>query len=216
VPNERARELVDAAVSRHVEAWSEILGIASTDVRFAQFREDVMEALHACMRTHIAIGDRRHKRFSDLRKDFLSLARAAEATATRLRGVHELLKHLPPMQHDPAFRLVHDPQATAFELGDVAEAARRHADDCKRADRGGELPMQAFSVLAQGLVGAYQDATNRTGVGRGAREGQLLDLYEAVLPIAREIAEAVTGKELEVSDDPGEYLHRLARHRRGA
>jgi hypothetical protein len=101
-------------------------------------------------------------------------------------------------------------------LDSLAERARSVADECKRADPGGSLILRSFAVFVKGVVYAYQKATGRTGVGRGAREGELRELYEAVLPIACEIAETVTGKPLEVSGDPGEYLHRIATQLRGA
>jgi hypothetical protein len=210
MPYQRARDLVTAAVAQNIEVWANTIGLHSTRAEFAQFREDVTETLHACMRVHITGQNRRYERFADMREDFLALADAATAAAKKLRVVERILKRLPPMQQDPAFRLMHDPHATAFEQDGLAEAAHLHADECKRADRGGQPRMRALEVFADGLVRAYRNATGRSGVGRGAREGELLDLYEAVLPTACDIAEAVTGTPLEVSDDPGDYLHRIA------
>jgi hypothetical protein len=211
----RARKLVEEVVPQHIEQWAAAIGLRRADAPFEQFREGVTEALHACMRAHIADKHSLYKRFSDLRKDFLALDRAATGAAVRLRSVEDLLRRLPPMQHDPAFRLIHDPHAAAFELDNLAERARSIADECKRADPGGTLILRSFEAFAKGLVHAYQSATGRTGVGRGAREGELRNLCDAVLPIACEIAETVTGKPLEVSDDPGEYLHRIATQLRG-
>lgn len=209
----RARKLVEEVVPQHIEQWAAAIGLRRTDVPFEQFREGVTEALHACMRAHIADEHRMYKRLSDLRKDFKALAGAATTAANQMRRIENLLRRMPPMQHDPACRLMHDPHSTAFELNGLAEAARRHADECKRADRGGQSRMRALEAFAKGLVAAYQDATGRTGVGRGARAGELRELYEAVLPTVCEIAETITGKTLEVSDDPGEYLHRIAAQR---
>ena len=77
--------------------------------------------------------------------------------------------------------------------------------------------MRAFTVLAVGLILAYRGATKLRGTGRGAREGKLLDLVEAVRPTARrKIAMNVTGKPLAVPRDEGDYLHRVASRLRGA
>jgi hypothetical protein len=218
VPYQRARKLVAAAaVPGHVEAWAKTIGLQSTDARFAQFREDVTEALHVCMRAHIAGKHRRYERISDLREDFIALGKAATAAIAKLRDVENILKRLPPMQHDPAFRLAHDPWATALELDGLAKAARQHADECKHADRGGKTAMRAFRTLAWGLVTAYRRATGHTGVGRSARDGPLLDLCEAVLPHARKLAKAITDQALETpSNGLGDYLHKVARQHRGA
>jgi hypothetical protein len=83
--------------------------------------------------------------------------------------VEDILTRLPPMQHDPAFRLAHDPHSTALELDGLTEASRRHAEEYKLADRGGPSKMRAFAALADGLIQAYQHATKKTGKGRGAR-----------------------------------------------
>jgi hypothetical protein len=219
VPYQRARELVAAAVPRHVEAWAKTIGLQSTDARFAQFREDVTEALHACMRAHIAGKHRRYERISDLREDFIALGKAATAAIAKLRDVENILKRLPPMQHDPAFRLIHDPWATALELDGLAKAARQHADDYKSADRGGPSRMRTFDALAEGLIRAYSGATKRKGTGGNVREGtsRLRGLVEAVLPTAGELAIAATGKQLKtpaagsLGDRLDEIATRLAR-----
>ena len=38
---QRARELIDVTVLRHIEAWAKIIGLQSTGAPFAQFREDI-------------------------------------------------------------------------------------------------------------------------------------------------------------------------------
>jgi hypothetical protein len=86
VPYQRARKLVAAAIPRRIKAWGEI-GLRSTDVRFARFQEDLTEALHACMRAHVAGQYPRYERLSDMRKDLLALAEAAPKAAEALRKV---------------------------------------------------------------------------------------------------------------------------------
>jgi hypothetical protein len=213
---ERASLLVEEAVSQHAEKWSTAVGLAETHDRFGQFVKDVTEALHACMRAHIMVAYHRYPRPSVLRKDLLALANAASEAATKLYNVRDILAVLPPMHDDPAFRLAHDPQSTAFELCSLAKRSRERADMLKKADRGGKTPMRAFDMLARGLVTAYQRATGQTGAGRAAREGALLDLCKAVLPQARKLAKAITDQALETPSDRGEYLYRVARRHRGA
>jgi hypothetical protein len=213
---DKARAGVEEAVRRHIKDWAALVRLTQTDGRFPKFREDVTDALHACMRAHIAEKYRRHKRYSHLSRDFDAAARAATSTAKGLRNLAVVLKRLPPMHHDPAFRLMHDPHATACELDGLAQMARRYADECKSADRGGPSTMRAFKVLAVGLIHAYRGATKKRGTGRSAREGKLLDLVEAVLPTARTIAMNVTGKPLAAPGDVGDYLHRVASRLRGA
>ena len=89
VPYQRARELVNAAVPQHVEAWAGIIGLKSPDVRFTQFREDITEALHACMRAHEAAPHR--SRWSDVRTDFMRVADAARAVTRDLRNLRAAL-----------------------------------------------------------------------------------------------------------------------------
>lgn len=207
----KARKRVETEVPKHIDSWGALLGLPRKDARFDQFKEDVTEALHACMRVHIAEKHRRYHRYSDLGEDFIALEKAATAAIAKLRDVENILKRLPPMQRDPAFRLIHDPWATAFELDGLAKAARRHAEECKSLDRGGKPRMRAFEQLVAGLVIAYRHATKRRGTGRSARAGKLLDLVEAVLPAANKIAENATGNALTVSRDTGDYVHRIAR-----
>ena len=218
MPDDQARQLVEAEVTQRIERWAGTIGLTPADKAFDRFRQELTDALHACMRAHEAGQRRRYARFSDLRKDLLALAKAAKAAAQRLRKVEDILTRLPPMQHDPAFRLAHDPHSTAFELDGLTEASRRHAEECKLADRGGPSKMRAFAALADGLIQAYQHATKKTGKGRGAREGPLLDLIQAVLPTARHLGKLNTGKLLQVptEDGLGEYLHKRVGHHWGS
>jgi hypothetical protein len=206
--SERVRQLVEQALLEHADEWAETIGTTA----IAQFRDDVSEALHACSRTHFADSYRSHARASDLRRDFLALAREADAVAKRLHRVVNILQRLPPMQHDPAFR-IRPPLAIADDLDGLAKAARRQADACKSLDRGGPASMRAFTELVKGLLRTYRNATGESGVGRSAREGRLFDLVASVLPVARRIAHAATGKRLRAPqrDEIGEFVHRVSR-----
>jgi hypothetical protein len=225
--HQRARELVNAAVANHVAAWASTVALTSTDARFDRFREDVTEALHACMRAHIAVPYRTHERAADVRKDFVALANAATAAAEKFREVQTILDRLPPpMLHDPApphdpdpaFRLAHPPWSVIFELEGLAAAAHRHAESW--VDRGGPSPMRAFAALVRGHAGpgleqAFQQATGNPArvawdAHRDRYEGKFLDFVEILLATAREIAEAVTGRPLPEPKTPmarGKFLH---------
>jgi hypothetical protein len=206
----QARAFVEAAVAQEIEAWGATVGLTHAHPRFAQFSEDMTKALLDYMLVHNAGTERTYERFSDMRADFMTLKKAATTAAKMLRDVERILKRLPPMMHVPEFRLGHDPCCAAWEQDELAKAAGILGDQCKVADRGGPSRLRAFATLAEGLVRAYRNATGEAGTGRSAREGRLLDLYEAVLPTADKLAKTITGKPLEISKEPGEYLHRTA------
>jgi hypothetical protein len=207
----RARRLIDDAVLQHINGWATTLGRAPTDACIDQFCHDVTKALHACMQVHIA-GRPPSDPHKELRKAFLARHRARIAALKKLRDAFAVC--WPPSYHE--FRAWEShPQLTAHqhELEALAAAMLLQANEWKSTDRGGRPPMRAFNVLAEGLVVAYQRATGKTGVGHGAREGELRAFVERVLPVAGEIAKAVTGKPLETPTTPdaiGEYLHRVA------
>jgi hypothetical protein len=218
---ERARQLIDDAVLQHINTWATIVRLVPpTDARVDQFRDDVTEALRACMRVHIAgpSGDpdkeQSKKLRKELRKAFLARRRARIAAVKNLRDAYAA--RWPPLYHEFRVLASHPhPTAHQHELEALAEAMRLQADEWKSTDRGGHpLIMRAFNALAEGLVVAYQRATGKTGVGHGAREGKLRAFVERLLPVADEIAKAVTGKPLETPATPGaigEYLHRAAK-----
>jgi hypothetical protein len=206
----QARALVEVAVLKKIKMWGATIELTHAHPRFARFREDMIKALLECMLAHIVGTERIYERVSDRRAVFMELKKAAATAANSLLDVEHILKRLPPMIHVPEFRLGHDPYCTAWEQGELSKTAGILADQCKAADRGGPPRLRAFAALAEGLVHAYRNATGEAGTGRSAREGRLLDLYEAVLPTADKLAKTITGKPLEVSKAPGEYLHRAA------
>ena len=85
------------------------------------------------------------------------------------------------------------------DLDELASLLKEAAAACK--DRGGPTRnMEAFDVLAEGLIGAYHRATGRKGTGGNVREAgrrsRERELVEDVLLTANELAIAVTGKPL--------------------
>jgi hypothetical protein len=201
---QHARELVDAAVANHVAAWAKTVALTCMDARFDCFRQDVTWALDGCMRLHI-FGDQ--YRPSEFRRDLLAISRAYIAAAKAFRKAQAVRARYFPLPLHNEFQL--GPLPTEDQLMARAEAARLDAERWKQAH---PSSMPAFNTLVKNLVLAYRRATGRSGVGYGAREGELRAFVESVLPVAREIARAVTGKPLKTPAAPalGEYLHNVA------
>jgi hypothetical protein len=216
MPYNRARQLVEQAVPQHIERWAALIGLKPTDAGFARFREDMTEALHAGMQAHI--DDQGHlksklTRVADMRPPLKQEAREARALAQRLRafaskyvtGHATLILRLGQ---------VFDPGALAEDFDALASLREDQAAACK--DSGGPTrKMRAFTALAEGLTRAYSRATGRKGTGGNVREGdsRLRKLVEAVLPEARKITEAMTGKPLTVprSGGLGDHLDEIAK-----
>ena len=213
VPYQRTRELVNAAVPQHVEAWAGIIGLKSADVRVAQFREDITEALHACMRAHEAAPYR--SRWSDVRTDFMRVAEAARAVTRDLRNLRAAFDALPPAtiwlrDPEPLFR--HLPLQSVSELEALANEASQHAEACRLSDKDGRPELVAFATLAAVLVQAFQRATGAATVDSAG----LVTLVDAILPVARDIAEQATRRRLEEpnsEDARRKYLKRMAPER---
>jgi hypothetical protein len=211
--NERARGLIDNAVLASIRDWAIMVDLASTDAGFDQFSNDVAGALRGCIHAHIAgCGqDRETERSKRLRQKYLALRRRR---ITAIKKIDEAFApQWPPVHHEfQAFMSGSHPSNYKDGLKALADAMRLEADERKLT--AGRPPLRAFDALAEGLVLAYRRATARTGVGFSAREGELRAFVEKVLPVAREIARAVTRKPLGVPENSealGEYLHRVGR-----
>ena len=208
VLDQRAKKLIDEAVSRESEAWAKTIKLTPSDARFAHFREDATGALHACIEKHKMEQDPFFKtRPADMRKLLKEEADEARDLAAQLRAYHSkyvagqvtLVLHIGRV-FDPAGP-AEDFEARALFLEEIVGDLR---------DAGGPPPMLAFKALAEGLVRAYKHATGETGIGHSAREGSLHDLLDAVLPTAERLAKSITGNPLRKSKDPGQYLYRAA------
>jgi hypothetical protein len=221
-PNDRARELIDEAVAEYADKWAAMVGSTATP----QFRDDLTEALRACLGEHIAAGYDLYNRAAELRRDLDELAEAAALASKELHKVDSIMAGLQAsglsmMQHWPAFQafVIHPPPllVMACDLDGLVKEARRQASECKSIDRGGPTPMRAFTALVEGLLLAYRRATGKSGVGRSARGGQLLNLVTSVLTAARKIARAATDGSLRTpkSNKIGEFVYRVARRTRG-
>jgi hypothetical protein len=206
-----ARAHIKQSVAQHAEAWAATIRTEAT----AQFKEDVAAALHECLRKHIAAQNRLFKRPSDLRREFIKLAKQATMAAEELGKVQIILARLPPMYHDPAFRMP-PLSSTEYDLFGLAEAARHHAK--KAVDFGGRERMWAFTALAEGLAQAFQRAAGRAAKVTWSEhhdcyEGRFIKFVEtAVLPVVLEIAKTATGQPLPIprtAKARGKFLQRL-------
>jgi hypothetical protein len=209
---ELACGLIDEAVREYIGDWATVLNLAPTDARIDQFRDDVAGALRACIHAHI-VGcsqDRENERSKRLRQKYLALQR--RRIAALKRAERDFAPQWPPLHHEfQAFMSSSHPSNYKDGLKARADAMRLQADEWKLPP--GRRPFQGFDALAEGVVLAYRRATGRTGLGFSAREGELRAFVEKVLPTAKKIARAVTGKPLKVpknSEAIGEYLHRVA------
>jgi hypothetical protein len=208
-----ARELVDDAVARHIEAWAKIIELASTSPQFVPFRRDVTEALHACIDAHIADAlFPKFSRISDLRKHRKKMVAEAKGLARRLRNFNKKYSFPTMVVHiGRTFDLV----APAEDL--EALASLWEEDPAKAIDRGGPSRMQAFRMLAQRLACAFQRAAGHSASVTWNNydecyEGRFFRLVQAVLSVACEVAKVATTRSLSVPKSPtalGKYLQRL-------
>jgi hypothetical protein len=176
----------------------------AVDTSIDQFRDDVTKALHACMQAHIA-GSARKKVGKKSPGVFYARYLKRREAVEKLREAFTPI--FPPSYHE--FQVWDDLTPFTLKLEALTEAMRLEANDSKSTG-GRPPPMQPFKSLTIGLVHAYQRSTGNSGVGYGARKGKLHGFVEKVLLVAREIAEAVTGRPLVTSKSIGDYLHRVA------
>jgi hypothetical protein len=80
---ERARRLVDTAVTQHAEEWAATIGLTPTD----QFRKDVSEALRECIQAHIA-APLAISVDKEIRAGNAAATVVAASAAKKLRSVH--------------------------------------------------------------------------------------------------------------------------------
>jgi hypothetical protein len=182
--------------------------LQSTDAPFAQFLEDVTEALHACMRAHIATPYR--SRWSDFRTDFMRVAEAARAVARNLDNLRAAFRALPPTAiwlRDPEPMFKHLPLQSTSDLEALANEANQQAEACKLSDKGSRPEMVAFATLAAVLAQAFEHATGEAAVGSAG----FVALVDAVLPVARDIGEKATGRRLQEPNSPEARRKFLAR-----
>jgi hypothetical protein len=207
---ERARQLIDDAVRKHITKWARIVGLPLIDASIDQFRDDVTKALHACMQAHVvrSAGDPDKEFRREVRQEFLGRYRARIAAIKKLREA--FAPCWPPSYYE--FQVWVDLTAHAQDLKALAEAMRLEAD--ARKSPGGRPPtLGTFNTLAEGLILAYRRVTGDTGRGRSAKEGKLHDFVKSVLRVAVKITKAATGKPLETptgEDGLGQALFRAA------
>jgi hypothetical protein len=198
--------LVKAAIADHLVAWANIVALTCTDARFDCFRKDVTEALRGCIREHVA-APLLAIEYKKTRERYAAMASSAKAAEEKLRARRTIPATFPPLWGEYQLFLAED------DLRREAEAAAEAA----RQPTGRPRKMQAFEALALGHMQALQNATGRSaGITwsehRGHYDGMFFDLVEAFLPAAREIAENVTGRSLQVPRTAiarGKFLQRI-------
>jgi hypothetical protein len=213
-------------VRRHTADWAHIIELRAEGERLAQFKDNVTEALHACLRAHIFAAYR--WRWSDARKAFL---RAAQHAATMIQAQRKLeaellrgpLNYLVPMlihDHPDGQHLLQMPLTPISELETKRDMARRWAERCKQLEKRGREKFYAFGGLVKGLRRAFESATRgaATLTHREDRRdedewgGRFWELVEAVLPVAQHVAVTVAGAAFDAPATPGargKYLQRL-------
>jgi hypothetical protein len=171
----------------------------------------VAKALLACLSAHLAVPY--SWRWSDARKAFLDVAEcyAAMANLSQRRW-----PALPPLHLDPRFKGLPQlspppeilgaklakslaPFGDASSLRRLARAARRYADACD-VDKGGRPTMIAFNMLCLCLAEAFEDATKMPATitrneASGKWGGKFFRLVEALWPVARKAATALSAQE---------------------
>jgi hypothetical protein len=146
-PDVLARSLVVTAVDTHAADCAKAIGLRAKGKKSVQFKDNLAEALHACLRAQRGPPRQRLKDLTDKLKCVEDLA---NATAPKLLELQALLNELRVLfGHYPSFRLPPlDP--IAFDLSDQARAVldqRLKPRKAKRKPRN-ELPPDAPSLAA--------------------------------------------------------------------
>ena len=240
-----------------------IIGLRAEGEGVVQFKDNLAEALHACMRAQLRQPRQRPKDLGDKLK---RLADLAKATAPKLLELQALLDELRlSFGHYPSFRLPPlDP--IAFDLSDQARAVldqrlnprnanedlppyapslaaiAHHLAETLKEKGGTPRKYPAFDVLLKGdglhlphlqqndrcvlgngLAHVYEQAMgHEAGVtwnpNTSGYEGPFLDFVDRVLPLACEIAEAITGRTLSHPKSVqaiGAHVHEVTRRDAG-
>jgi hypothetical protein len=211
------------------DAWASILCVFSEselqgceraiglDRPNPEFRAGIVDAVAFCIWLHAI----RPRRYSEIREEFILVAKRAEAAALALQQLSAAL--------DPSSRnLLLEPLADVFatliapsapdHLRELAATAKRFAESLRGRDQGGAARMHAFAVLIRLLADAFTRATGDGGEityspYRERYEGRFWNLVEAVLSKVETIAEQ-GGRRLArpaTKGARGKYIERVLR-----
>jgi hypothetical protein len=160
-PGVRARGLVVAAVDRHAADWARIIGLRTEGERFAQFKDGVTEALHACLRAHL-VGVERWRN-NKVAKNLKHVADLATTLAPRLLDLEALLDELVPLfGHDPSFQLP-PLSPIAFDLSDQARARLEQRLDPRTLKGKARQPPPPLTPSLAAAARRYAKAFSDTG-----------------------------------------------------
>jgi hypothetical protein len=211
-------ELFRSITARHLARFEGVIGLANPN---PEFREKVMSAVSICAFQHRL--EPHSIRRSHIRKTLLEAGEAARKADENL------------CQLDAALNALPEPVLKTLEggWGPTGEIARRFIDNERSwlrrsaacmdffakafADKGGRPKLRAFHVLAVGLASAFGAGTGRRATvnWNGAKDqwgGKFMELVEAVLPLAKELAGTERPLQTPASRLAlGQYLHDLTR-----
>src|SRR5262249_27059643 len=208
--------------TRRLAEFERVIGLPTAN---QEFREQAISAVSTCIFTHTL--EPHATRASQIRKDLLRARDTARKAHDSLCNLDAALSALPEF----ALQLLEQHWglsgdiARRFMANEVSwlRAVSSLADLSAKAfvDKGGRPEMRAFRVLALGLAKAFKAGTGRRATvswndAKGEWSGKFMKLVEAVLPLAKTMAAAITERPLLTPVSPlalGKYLHDLTQAR---
>jgi hypothetical protein len=223
---ENLRQQLYDIIHPHIKKYATIIGVPNWT---PEFEQDLTAALQWCILT-VVIPRKRH---SQHRKDFLRVskeARTAQQSLHRLRAAlerlsppfSETLEPLLDVQARVALSITARQLPWFYSLSSVGDAAEFQASRLKGKDKGGVAKKDAFRILVLYLGRAFENATNHKpkvtwNEHTDRFEGKFIRLVEAVLPLARKLAEG-SRQPFPFPNSPrsrGKYIYELTRARTG-
>jgi hypothetical protein len=183
----QVREQIRALVRPHIGRYAAQINLSCATKREG-FERDLIEALLWCIVSHLDAPKR--KRFSDIRTDYMRVARTASAAKKHLKSLRRLAGELLTVHLDLAGL-----ESAEKGLGLIEESFILLSDNLKGADKGGAPTKLAYRSLVRGLKLTFERATGRQAKVtwnpyRSRYEGSFFGFVEAVLPLAQSFADA--------------------------
>ncbi|MGA8610135.1 MAG: hypothetical protein WB760_00170 [Xanthobacteraceae bacterium] len=140
---EQCQEVIYRYVAPYIERYAKA---ARLERATPQFHRDVAKAILWCL------VEQRHtpsrKRYSDIRRELLSVSKAAAKTAKAFNSLRSALNTLTPVCHEPLEPYLPKNTAdTIARLNASAHLGGKIAEKIKDADKGGRPRMFAFEIL---------------------------------------------------------------------
>jgi hypothetical protein len=218
-----SRATIEAALMGELAGAERLLGLPHPCV---ELRKGVVEATLWCFLVH---GLPPLKRYSDIRKELITVQHRTAKAVEGLRKLSQALDELPKAWTELLFkgwaRAVNgdDPVLLAMKLDALASLARTGADSLRGLDKGGPRRFLAFEVLVRELAKAFEGGTGKRPTAsysdaKGTYSGKFLELIDAILPQIAKIAEA-SGRSLarpHSGNARGKYVSDLLRRLRSS